>query len=280
MRVVRTAWARLRGVFAGDARDRDLAAELESHLQFHIDDNLRAGMPPAEARRVAVLRLGGLEQTKERYRDRRGLPWLDHVARDIRDAWRNIRRAPRASSAIVATLALALGLNAAGFALTDALVLRPFSFPDVDRIVLIEETRPGERFRGRTAPATMLDLKRQARTLALLSSVAMREVELGSADEPEQLSAAVVSANFFEVIGVAPAIGRVLSSEEEVFGRHHRAVISDSLWQRQFRSDPAILGTTMELDGIGHQIVGIAPRDFNFPFGVELWLPTASSRPC
>jgi putative ABC transport system permease protein len=275
IRVFRSAWARARGVFAGDVPDRDLAAELESHLQFHIDDNLRAGIPPAEARRIAVLRLGGLDQTKERYRDRRGLPWLDSAARDWRDAWRNLRRAPRATIAIVATLALALGLNAAGFALTDALVLRPFSFPDVDRIVLIEEVRPGEQFRGFTAPATVLDLKRQTRTLELLSPVAMRDVELGRAEEPEQLAAAVVSADFFGVIGVAPAIGRVFSGDEETFGGHHRVVISDSLWQRQFRSDPATLGTTMELDGVGHQIVGIAPPDFNFPFGVELWLPAA-----
>ena len=275
MPVVRTAWARLRGVFAADASDRDLAAELESHLHFHIDDNLRAGMPPAEARRVAALRLGGLDQTKERYRDRRGLPGLDHVARDIRDAWRNIRRAPRASSAIVATLALALGLNAAGFALTDALVLRPFSFPDVDDIVLLEEVRPGERFRGFTAPANVLDLRRQTRMLAFLSPVAIREVELGHAEEPEELQAAVVSADYFDVMGVRPVIGRGFTQDEETFGRHHRVVIANSLWHRQFRSDPTVLGTSMVLDGLGHEIVGIAPPDFNFPFGAELWLPAA-----
>jgi putative ABC transport system permease protein len=275
MRVFRSAWARVRGAFGADARDRDLAAELDSHLQLHIDDNLRAGMPAAEARRVAVLRLGGLELTKEQYRDRRGLPWLDSLTRDCRDAWRNTRRAPRATTAIVATLALALGLNAAGFALTDALVLRPFSFPDVDDIVLLEEVRPGERFRGFTAPANVLDLRRQTRTLAFLSPVAIREVELGHAEEPEQLQAAVVSADYFDVIGVSPFIGRAFTQDEETFGRHHSVVIADSLWHRQFRSDPAVLGTTMVLDGLGHEIVGIAPPDFNFPFGAELWLPAA-----
>src|SRR5687767_4572509 len=110
MRVLRAAWARVHGVISAEHRDRELADELESHLQFHVEDNLRAGMAPAEARRAALFKLGGLDQAKEQYRDRRGLPIVDAIGRDLRDACRNIRRAPRATVAIVATLALALGL--------------------------------------------------------------------------------------------------------------------------------------------------------------------------
>ncbi len=275
MRSIRAAFLRLRGTVSGDNPDRDLAAELDSHLELHIDDNVRAGMSPAAARRAALLRLGGLDQTKERYRDRRSLPALDTLARDVREAWRSLRRAPRVTAAIVVMLACALGLNAASFALADALILRPFSFPLVDDIVLIEETRPDRRFFGFTAPANLLDFKREARTLAFLSPVTLRDVELGNAEEPEQLPAALVAAEFFDVIGTRPVLGRSFLSDEETYGRHHRVVIADSLWQRVFSSDPDVIEKTIVLDGATHQIVGVAPPDFNFPFGAQMWVPAA-----
>jgi putative ABC transport system permease protein len=275
LRRFRAALTRFLGLFARPHRDRDLSDELQSHLDFHVEDNIRAGLPAAEARRQALLTLGGLDQTKERYRDRRSLPLVDTLGRDLREAWRRIQRTPRVAVIIVATLALALGLNAASFAVSDALILRPFSFPHVDDIVVIEESRPNWPWRGFTAPATLLDLKRASRTLAFLSPVALQEVEIGNEIEPEQLSAALVTAEFFEILGTPPALGRAFREEEQTYGGHRVVVIGHTLWERLFSADPAVLGRTIVLDGAIHGIIGVAPRGFNFPFGAQLWLPGA-----
>jgi putative ABC transport system permease protein len=277
MRSVRATISRIRRWATGRDDDRQLAAELESHLALHVDDNIRHGMSPADARRDALLKLGGLDQTKERYRDRRTLPILDTLARDARDAWRHIRRTPRVSAIIVFMLAAALGLNAAAFAITDALLIRPFAFPNVDRVVVIEETRPQWPWRGLTAPATFVDWKRSARTLMALSAASLRDVEIGGGAEPERLRAALVSADFFNVTGMTPPVGRGFLPDEETIGRHRSVVLGDDIWTRLFDADPRAIGRVIVLDGVPYQIVGVAPKDFSFPFGSQLWLPAAFS---
>src|SRR2546421_1946796 len=135
MRQLRALLFRLAGLFHKDRRDRELSAEMHSHLQMHIEDNLRAGMNAAEARRQALIKLGCVEQTKEIYHDRRGLPLLETLFQDLRFAFRMLRKNPGFTCVAVLTLALGIGVNTAVFSLAEAFLVRPLSLPNLHRLV-------------------------------------------------------------------------------------------------------------------------------------------------
>src|SRR5262245_56448302 len=140
MRRLRAAWTRLRSLLARERLERELADELESHLQMHIDDKLARGVGPEEARRQALLALGGLEATKERYRDRRGLYRMESLARDVRFGARSLARDRTFSAVAVLTLALGIGANSAIFSVVNAVLLRPLPYPDADRLAMVFAT--------------------------------------------------------------------------------------------------------------------------------------------
>src|SRR5467141_3956830 len=144
MRQLRAWLVRFGELFRKERGDRDLAAEMENHLQMHIEDNLRAGMSAAEARRQALMKLGGVEQTKEMVRERRGLPMLDVLLQDLRFGARMLRKNPGFTAVAVLTLALGIGVNTAIFTAFDALVLRPLPVKDPDSLAAVFRTTPGE----------------------------------------------------------------------------------------------------------------------------------------
>src|SRR5215211_2894831 len=160
MKSVRAFVLRLFGVFASTRSDRELSAELESHLQLHIDDNIRSGMSPIEARRRAIISLGGVEGTKEAYRDRRGLPAFESLIRDLRYGMRALIKAPGFALAAVIILGLGIGVNSAIFTVVNAVVLKPLPFADSQRIMRLWQTPPPGLFTTKTfsiSPANFLD---------------------------------------------------------------------------------------------------------------------------
>jgi len=279
MRWLRVCALRVAGLFAKNRRDQEFAAELESHLQLHIDDNLRSGMSAQEARRQALLRLGGVEPTKEIYRERRGLPLFETVLQDLRYALRTLRKNPGFTLIAVLTLALGIGANTAIFSMVNALLLHPYNFPDLDRLVRVWENRgidegADARF---IAPQDAADLQSGAPVFDAVTTYTCGDFNLSSEGIVQPVLGCHVSASFFDVLGVSPALGRAFSASEEQPGSDQVAVVSYGFWQRRFAGDVGLLGKTVQLNGKKYTVVGITPRGFDYPVPMELWVPLGLS---
>jgi putative ABC transport system permease protein len=194
---------------------------------------------------------------------------------DLKYALRSIRRQPGVSLVVAVTLALGLGVNAAVFGMMDALLLRPFQFRDYQRLVVLWETPRGASEREMVAPATFLDWRKQARSVERLAAWQWYDATLTVAGEPERVQAFRVSADFFDLLGIRPSLGRSFTAGDEQPGNDRRLIISDGLWKRRFGSNPQIVGTDVLVDGVPHTIVGVTPSGFAFPVGSELWVPLA-----
>ena len=199
------------------------------------------------------------------------------IGSEVRRAFRTLLQRPALTALIVVPLALGLGANAAIFALIDAVVLRPFTIPGVDRVVMIAQTAPGSELdiRETVSPANYLDWKKSITSVQHMTAFDFWDVNLSGIDEAERVSGFYVTSDFFDAIGVAPAIGRGFIKDEETIGRHKRVVLSHHLWTRRFAADPAIVGKTVQLDTVPFEIVGVAPEGFSFPLGADLWAPLA-----
>jgi len=195
---------------------------------------------------------------------------------ETRHAWRSIVQRPLLSATVVITIALGLGANAAVFSMVDALLLRPYTLRDVDRVALVSYgTKDDIDRRESVSPADYLDMKRQADVFAHLSLYEWWTANLVGTDEPENVLGFRVSADFLTTLGVEPAIGRSFRSEEETVGRHQRVILGQALWQRRFGGDPSILGRAIEINGVPHEVIGVMPLGFDFPMGAQIWAPEA-----
>ncbi len=264
MRVIRAWLRRLTGVDGRRGQRDAIAAELDAHLQLHVDDNLRAGMTRGEARRHALLTLGGLEMTKDTYRDRGGIPMLDTLFQDLRYALRTMNRNPGFTAVAVVTLALGIGANTAVFSLVHTVLLRPLPYHDPDRLVAVWNRWNGLAAASLSNPE-YLDYSERSKTMAIAAS-AGSEVNVGGATgDPERVFAASVTANTFEVLGITPALGRGFRAGEDVAGHDGVAVLSNALWRRRFASDPLIIGRRVAIDGATVEVVGVMQPDVVLP---------------
>ena len=196
------------------------------------------------------------------------------LGHELRHALRAIVRRPAINATIVMTLALGLGANAAVFGVIDALALRPFPIPDVDRLVMLSHSRDDEIDRQESvSPADFLDVRAQADTLEHLAAMDWWDANLVGGDEPERVQGFRVSPAFFTIMGVQPVAGRFFLKDEETHGRHQVVVLGDGLWRRRFAADPSVIGRTIQVDGASYEVVGIAPAKFDFPMGSQIWAP-------
>lgn len=214
MRRVRALALRLRALFTGRRDDRDLAAELDSHLQLHADDNIRAGMTPVEARRQAQLKLGGVTATSERYRDRRRLPLLDQLVRDGRFALRQLGRSPGFATAAIAVLALGLCASATIIAFVDAALLRPLPYRDASRLVEVTE-RLAQIPRANLSWDDYLDWKRMSTSFSGFDVYTRTGFNWSRPSGLQALAGARVTAGFFRTLGVTPILGRDFHDGED-----------------------------------------------------------------
>jgi predicted permease len=278
MKHLRAWWRRTLGLFAGRDADHELAAELESHLQLHVDHNLRAGMTPEDARRHARIALGGIEAATEAYRDRRGIPIVESLLRDLRYGARTLRKNPGFLLAGVAILGLGVGVNSAIFTVVNAVVLRPLPFADADRIVRLWHTPPQSTFPGmRTfslSPANFLDWQEQSRSFEAMAIYRGGRPTLTGHGEPAAVVALRASAAFASIFGIKPILGRGFSAEEDWEGKPPTVILSESFWRSRFGADRSIVGRTIHLNRIAYTVVGVVPAP-SFLQRVEVWMPLA-----
>ncbi len=270
MRRLRAWFSRLGEVFSRKTREQELTAEMESHLQLHIADNLRAGMSPAQARREAIMKLGGIEQTKENYRKRRGLPVFETLWHDFRYGLRMLWKNPGFTATAVVTLALGIGVNTTIFSFAQAFVVHPLALPSLNRMVAVTngEKRP-------VAPADYFDWKGQSDLFEHISAYRSDDMNLTGTGEPERVYGAAVTADFLMALGVDPSLGRAFSSGEDEPGRDQVVILSHGLWQRRFGADPTALGKSVSIDGKPYTVIGVTDKSVEFPVPTDLWIPLA-----
>ncbi len=264
MRRLRALVRRFAGLFRGDSQDRELAEEIESNLQMHIADNLRMGMSAGEARRQALIKLGGVGATKEAYRDQQVLPVFDTLLQDVRYGLRGLRRSPGFALTAVLTLALGIGATTAIFSAVYALLIRPLPYRDPGRLVWVTERLPSG-FGGAVAEPDMVAWRERGWPFEAVAGYAFNEYTLTAAGEPARISGALVSANYLALLGVTPQIGRDLAPDDDQPVSPAVALISDALWRERFNANPGVVGASLHLDRIPYTVVGVLPPGFRIP---------------
>jgi predicted permease len=265
MRALRALWIRLGGLFGTRRANKDFTAELESHLQMHIEDNLRAGMTPEEARRQALIRLGGMEQTQQTMRERNTLPWFEYFMQDLRFALRQLRKSPGFTLVVVITLALGIGVNTALFSIVNTVLLHPIALPRPGELVTVDAAKPNFPY-GSISYPNFRDWQRDNRSFSALAIYRHIGFLLTGTGEPERVHGEFVSSDIFSVLGVKPAVGRLFAPGEDEIGRGPVVLIGGGFWARKFGSDPNIIGRSLILDGRGFTIIGVIPAAFDLNF--------------
>ncbi len=199
---------------------------------------------------------------------------MSSLFRDFRYAFRSLRRQPAFAATVVATLALGLGANSAVFSIVDALVLRPFPIPGVERLTMMWETIPerGED-RGAVSPANFLDWRAQTTVFGQMAAFEWWDANLTGGDRPERIQGTRATPGFLRMLGVEPALGRTLPDAERDDSLKRGVVLSHRLWTQRFGGDPSILGKPVLLDGETYDVVGVAAKDFDYPYGTDVWAP-------
>jgi putative ABC transport system permease protein len=262
------------GIFRRSRMERDMADELAAHMEHRTDDLLRSGLPPTEAARRARVEFGGVENYKESCREARGLAWFDELRGNLRFTMRSLRGSPGYAMAAVLSLAIGIGANLCAFVSVNSIILHPFPFPHLDRIMLLGETnaKVGAE-RAPVAPANFFDWKENSRSFDSLSAFRPWDALLTGTGEPERVSAARVTADFLATLAMAPAQGRGFVERECQPGEDGVVLVSQAFQ----KSHQVSLGQTISLDGRAHTVVGVMPEEFDFPLATEVWAPLALS---
>ena len=267
------AAARLRGLFGRSRLERELDDEVRFHLEMQIEDNLKAGMNPIEARLAALRSFGAIEPMKERYRERRAFALVETIAQDIRYAARTLRKSPAFTMTAVATLALAIGANTAMFSVVNAVLLRPLPYRAPEQLAMLWTGMPGQNLQGRPPYQTVEEWRRRSKSfedMAVLDGVSMT---LTATDGAEKISGVRVSPNFFPLLGIQPLLGRSFSAEDAE-QRRRVAMISHGFLQSRVGGSADAIGASIMLDRRPSQIIGILPAGSGVPgFGADVWEP-------
>ena len=265
MRRIRALLWRLSELFKKRRPHAELEAELQSHVALHEEeDNLRSGMAPEEARRQALIKLGGMEQARQMYREQAGLPLLETLVQDVRYGLRMLRKNPGFSTVAIVTLALGIGANTAIFSIVNGVLLRQLSYTNPDQLMSIWSNRT-DRDKTVFSLPDFIDYKNQNRTLEQISGFSAWNANLSNAGEPERVFGVRSSANVFQLLGVNAEIGRTLLDEDDLPSNPRVVVLSHGFWKRRFGMKADVLGKQLTLNDENYTVAGVLPGGFTFP---------------
>jgi putative ABC transport system permease protein len=261
-----------------DDREANLDRELSFHIEERVADMVRSGVSEEDARRRVRLEFGAAERVTEECRDVRPARWAETFLRDIRYAWRNLRRNPGFAAVAIATLALGIGGLTAMFSAFDTILIRPLPYADPDRLVMVWDdlSKSDDRTKSAPAPAEWFEWRRLNTVFTDLASTQPTEATLSGDAAPEQVPARKATGNLWSVLGVKPLIGRVFNDEEDRNGARV-AVISYGLWQRRYGGSPDVLGRKIDVNDTPYEVIGVLPREFYFlpARDIDLWMPAS-----
>ena len=272
MRPLRAWLLRLRGVFRAN-RDEQFAEEIEAHLEMHVRDLIESGLSPDEARRQAIMKLGGMESTRQAYRDAEHLPWVENLLRDCRFTLRTLAKNPGFTIVALTAMTLGTGASTAVFSVVETVLLRPLPYTDPDRLVWIHDgLTQGDRSGWSACMEDFLLWQTRARSFAQLAAFAGDHFALTGDGLAEGLAGADVSARFFDTLGVRPLIGQTFAADADQPGRERAALISERLWRSRYAARTDILGRSIVLDGQPVAVIGVMPSSFRFVFpDADVW---------
>ncbi|MDE3136220.1 MAG: ABC transporter permease [Acidobacteriota bacterium] len=242
---------------------------MEEHLALQTAENIRAGLPPAEARRQALLKFGAVEAIREDYRAEQRILFVETLVQDLRYGLRTLRKAPGFAAVAVLTLALGVGATTAVFSVLDGVVLRPLPYPHPEQLVSVGVSPAAldPSLRG-MAPEDYFVFRDQSRTFQDIGIYAEtdtdRDVNVTGFTEPERVHALNVTHGVLSVLGIPPLLGRIFSPSDDSPGAPPTAILTYAYWQRKFSANPAAVGKTIIVDGVGRQVIGVTPRSFRF----------------
>jgi predicted permease len=275
-------WRRLRSLarVLGSRRDfeQGMSEELRFHLEQHIEDLVRSGVPRAEAERRARLEWGGLNTVREECREARGLRLFDELARQLRYAGRLLLKTPGFTATALLTLAVCLGANLTIFATIDSILLRPLPFPEADRLVTVFNTYPKAGVeRDGSSITNYYERRGHIPAFSSLALYLNADASVGEAGSTERESITRITPDFFSTLETAPAIGRTFTDAETSSQTDHVVILTDTYWRQHFNADPQILGRQLRVNAVPRTIVGVLPHDFRFlSSGARLYLPMPS----
>ncbi|PYS58777.1 MAG: permease [Acidobacteria bacterium] len=275
------AWfSRLLGLFRKKSRDAEMAEEIQQHVDLLTERNIAAGMLPYEARNAALRQFGGVEQVKEVAREQRVWRWADEFVQDVRFGARMLWRSPGFSILAILCLTLGIGTNAAALSWIEGILVRPYPLvAHQDRMFALDATiRGAQGFKGLSYP-DFLDFEKNSTLFESFIVDKITGTTLSVGDRAERAVGGMVSANYFDALGVRPFLGRGFRPEEGT-GRnaHPVTVISYMTWKDRYKSDPDIIGKTQYMNGVQHTIIGVAPEKFHGTFigySFNFWVPTS-----
>jgi putative ABC transport system permease protein len=265
----------LRALCFRSKMENELEAELRFHLEKEIERNIAHGMSPEEARYTALRSFGGIDQVKEKSRDERGIRLFEELWQDLRYGLRMMLKRPGFTLIAINMLAIGIAANTTIFSIADALILRPFHFPNQERLVMIwSQSRQAGYHHKYILSGIFTEWQEQSQIFEQLVRYAEGFNDLTGTPQPEQVLGYSVSANFFDALGVKAALGRTMQKGEDEPGRDQVVVLRHSFWQRRFSSDPDIMGKVLTINGKAFTVIGVMPEKFDFPpHDGQFWTP-------